>query len=229
MKPLGLSLDQWINIILTALIVIAVCAQAVFTYRQARLLEEAGQRKQDRDKPSIRIVSLTHVVDRLEPSGGLETASFYGFTVTNAGFVDVVIASFAFETGRAASSGEDDAPTAEIVFPPVTRHDQSAVSTMSLPHRLRHGESFSVLFDRMQLVEESTRIGGEIPVHMRPYCSDSLGNKHKFDGWIVYQKGNSTSYVTGPSPGRISEEEWGRLKPAERRRYSRWSRRVVGG
>ena len=149
-------------------------------------------------------------------------------TVTNAGFVDIEIRSFAFEVGRMLNNGEDDYPTAEIMFQPVTRLGQATFSTMLLPHRLRHGESFSVLYDRAQLVEESTKLSGETPVHMRPYCHDSLRNKHMLDVWIVYRKGNNTSYVGGPTPGRISEEDWNQLKPAERQRGSRWSRRSIG-
>jgi len=222
----ALTLNQWINIALTAVIVVAVSAQAWFTRTQARLLKESEQRARDRDKPTVRIVPLNHDVDWLDPAGQLTTTSFQGFSVTNAGFVDVEIISFSFELGRLPTSGDDDSPTAEIVFPSVKSHQQATISTMSLPHRLRHGESFKVLYDMTQLVEESTKIGGEASVHMRPFCQDSLGNKHIPEHWVVYRE-NSISFEDGPSPGRISDEDWRKLNRIKRQRYSRWSRSYI--
>lgn len=169
----------------------------------------------------MRIVPLAHRIGRIGPSGDTTTESFDGFTVTNSGFRDLEIASFAFEIGRVLDGDQDDHTTSEIVFAPVDP------STISLPHRLRHGESFTILHDRTKLVEESTKVGGETPVHMRPYCRDSLGNKHMPDYWIVYRIGNYTAFVDGPSPGRISEEEWDKLKSEKRRRTSGWSQRHI--
>ncbi len=99
---------------------------------------------------------------------------------------------------------------------------------MSLPHSLRGGESFRVLYDTEILVDESARIGGETPAHMRPYCRDSLGNKHMPDFWVIYKTDNVTVFVDGPSPGRISEETWVQLTAEEKQRASSWSVRKIG-
>ena len=221
------TVEQWINIGLTVVIAIAVVAQAWFTKTQARLLETSEKRARDRDKPAVRIVSSPFSVSHRDADGDLTSTSFEGFTVTNAGFLDIEITSFAFEVGRLPNSGDDDSPTAEIVFSPVAQFEGLTVSSMSLPHRLRRGESFSVRYDNAQLVNESREVGGEAPVHMRPYCRDSLGNKHMPDHWLVYRKVNSMAAVEGPSPGRISEEAFERLSRTEKRRYSRWTRRAV--
>lgn len=207
---------------------IALTAQAYFTHKQARLLEKSEQRARDRDRPTVRITPLSRSVVRPGPSGDLTTTSYEGFTVTNAGLMDVEITSFVFEVGGMANSGGDDSPTAEVTFEPVMHYGDGTISTMALPHRLRHSESFKVLYDAAKLVEESTRLGGETPVHMRPYCQDSLGNKHMPNHWMVYKKVNAVTFVEGPSPGRISEEEWRQLTRAEQQRYSRWTRRSVG-
>lgn len=228
MTTLALTPEQLINVILTIVIAVAVIAQAWFTRTQARLLRESERWAREREKPKVRIVGSNRSVARVDRSGVSTTAEFSGFTVTNAGLADIEITSFAFELGRMLQGGEEDYPTAEIEFTPVGRHALVPVSTMSLPHRLRHGESFSVLYDRERLVEESLNIGGETPVHMRPYCHDSLGNKHMLDHWIVYRKDNHTAFVDSPSPGRISEEDWNQLSRAERQLGSRWSRRGVG-
>ena len=224
MEICDITLNQWINIVLTVVIVIAVGAQAWFTRAQARLLKESEQRARDRDKPRLRIVSSSHGVSRIDSSDNYTQTSFKGFTVTNAGFGDIEITHFAFEVGRMHSTEENESPTNEVHFPPVTQHDQTILSTMSLPHRLRPGESFVVLHDAKQLVSESTQIGDGTPVPMRPYFLDSLGNKHMPDHWIVYKEENSVAFTEGPSPGRISEEDWNRLKPKEQQRYSRRTR-----
>ena len=225
MPIFDLTVEQCINLVLTAIIMLAVIAQACFTRTQARLLRESQRWAREREKPAVRITSLSHTMSR-GSADGFTTTSFEGFTVTNAGFVDIEITLFAFELGRMLNSGENDSPTAEITFQPVMQHGQTTLSTMSLPHRLRPSESFKILYDSTQLVEESTSIGGETPVHMRPYCLDSLGNKHTPNHWIVYRD-NHITFVDGPSPGRISEEDWKKLKPREQQRYSHWSKRGV--
>ena len=224
MQICDITLNQWINIVLTVVIVIAVSSQAWFTRAQARLLKESEQRTRDRDKPSVRIVPLSQSVGRIDSSDGYTGTSFEGFAVTSAGFVDIEITHFAFEVGRMPSTEKDAYPTTQVQFPPVTQHDKTVLSTMSLPHRLRHGESFRVLHDATQLVSESKKIGGGTPVHMRPYFLDSLGNKHMADFWISYPKIHSIAFADGPSPGRISEEDWNKLKPKDQQRYSRGTR-----
>ncbi len=214
----SLSPEQWINIALTVVIAVAVIAQAWFTRTQAQLLRESERRAREYEKPTVRIVPLAHSISRIGKSGDFREESFDGFTVTNAGSREIEVTSFAFEIGRILDSRKDESVTSDIIFNPVSH------STMSLPHRLKHSESFTILYDREKLVEESTRVGGESPVRMRPYCYDSLGNKHTPYHWIVYQKGNHTAFFDGPSPGRISEEEWNKLKPAKQRRTSPWSR-----
>lgn len=227
MQICDITLDQWINIVLTVVIVIAVSAQAWFTRAQARLLKDSEQRARDRDKPRLRIVPSSHGVSRIDLSGENTRTSFEGFTVTNAGFADIEITFFTFEVGKLPSTEEDEYPTDQVQFPPVAQHDETILSTMSLPHRLRPGESFRVVFDAEQLVSESAKIGGGTPVHMRPCFHDSLGNKHMPDHWIIYKEVDAVAFAHGPSPGRISEEDWSRLKPKERDRYSRGSRLSV--
>lgn len=227
MEICDVTLNQWINIVLTGVIVVAVSAQAWFTRAQAQLLKESEQRARDRQKPKLRIVPLSHGVSAIDSAGEHARTSYEGFTVTNAGVADIEVTYFWFEVGRMPSTEEDEYPTIEVRFPPVPQHDETDLSTMSLPHRLRPGESFRVLFYGSQLVRESTKIGGGTPVHMRPHLLDSLGNKHRPDYWMVYRDENTVAFEEGPSPGRISEEDWNQLKPKERQRYSRATRRDV--
>ena len=204
-----------INVILTGVISIAVIAQAWFTYKQAEMLEQSEKRTRDRDKPRVGIIPLSHNVVTL----GATTRSFEGFTVTNAGFMDIEISSIGFEVGRVLRSVvREEAIVSEISFPHVLVHEQATLSTVALPHRLRPGESFKVQYDEDMLVRESLRIGGSTPIHMRPYCMDSLGNRHTMKHWIAYGKGR-VGLHDSPSPGRISEEDWRELSKDEQRKW----------
>ena len=229
-KGSGIVVTEWLMIILTGTIALAALCQAWFIWKQAQILEASDKRAKKRDVPMVRMTPLTSSfteIALMEPKDKVTQKSYEGFTVTNSGFVDVEITSFKFEVGWLPSTATQEPPTALIDFEPVKQHGETTVSTMSLPHRLRHGESFQVLFDRDQLVRESVKLGGEAPIHLRPYCNDSLGNKHHWKAWIAFHADNRTSFHTGPSPGRVSEEERGVMKPAERRQYEQWSTTIV--
>ena len=216
--------EQWIDVVLTSIIAAAMVGQWWFIRRQAKLLEKADRRRRERDKPLVRITPFSYgfaSIDAIEAT----IRKLDGFTVTNAGFRDIEITSFAFEVGRRLDSRNDPA-TSEITFTPVDKHRETVLTTMELPHRLKPGESFKVLYDTIRMIEETIRIGGETPIRMRPYCSDSLGNKHMPHHWVTYKE-NQTAFFDGPSPGRISEEDWVRL-PESKTRHARWQTLSVG-
>ena len=213
-----MTLNEWLMVTLTAVIVVAVCAQAWFTRKQAYLLKQAAERDQERDKPRLRFAVLNYSFGR-EVDGAFRNVNFIGFSVANAGFHDTEVTYFAFELGRALPSHGERNPTIEIAFQPVTSYEGSTLSTMKLPHRLRPGESFTVRHTASVVEREAAKIGGSTtPVHMRPYCRDSLGNKHVPDFWVSY-KDDATILEGGPSQGRISEEQLKRLSPSERAKY----------
>ncbi len=206
-------MTDWLMVVLTACIVVATLVQAWYIREQKRILKTREERDQAEATPSLRFLLA-------------DSDSSTGFTVTNAGTRDIEITEFTFEAGWLPSSGHDDSPTAKLRFRQVeSGHGPPA---MSLPHRLRHGESFRAMFEKEKLVREAAALGGESPVHLRPYCLDSLGNKHKPDHWTVYRDNCTIAFAPGPSPGRISEEELEKLPRARRQhRYSRWAARNI--
>ena len=217
--------EQWIDAVLTAIIAAAMVGQWWFIRRQAKLLEKADRQRRERDKPLVRITPFGHRFGSVDTGGDATTREFDGFTVTNAGFRDIEITSFVFEIGKLLDS-RDDPATSEITFTPVDKHRETVLTTTELPHRLKPGESFKILYDTARMIEETIRIGGETPIRMRPYCRDSLGNKHMPHHWLTYKK-NQTAFFDGPSPGRISEEDWVRL-PESKTRNTRWQTSSVG-
>ena len=128
--------------------------------------------------------------------------------MTNAGLVDVVVTEITFETSKVIGNEDDTSRTAFIDFSPGVQYDQTTISTMMVPHRLRYRESFKILFERKLLVRESAQIGGGTPLNKRPYCRDLVGNKHTLDYWISYQDGIKNAFAVGPSSGSVSEEEF---------------------
>ena len=222
--------DTWVNVSLTAIIAFAVAVQAWFTKKQADLLTEAREHEAEKAKSKLRIVPLTFSTGVVPLEGDHKSVDFIGFTVTNAGSFDVEVSKYKFELGRLPTSPGAESPTAELMFPVVETHEDKVVSTMSLPHRLRPGESFKVLHRETQIVRETAKIGGESPVHMRPCFFDSLGNKHvpEHGHWFAY-RANSLTAESGPSPGRISEEDYERLSEHDRKRYSSWTSKTLSG
>ncbi len=227
---------QHLNIFLTFIVTVAIVFQTIFTGKQtrfireqARLLEESERRARDRDKPMLCISSTGYEVNHTDESGHSTSRIFEGFTVTNVGFTDVEVTEFAFELGRMRKrAGMSEIPTAVIGFRPVMADGRTALSTMSLPHRLRRGESFKTFFDKEKLVERSLQEGGGTSVHMRPYCRDSLDNRYIADHWFAYPHVRSIIAYANPSPGRISEEDWANLKPEEQQSYSSWLYQGLG-
>ena len=149
------------------------------------------------------------------PTFGTEFAEL---TVANEGLVDVEILLFAFEVG-ALRKGSPGVATSEIHLEPKAPGHGPPVVEMSLPHHLRPADSFSVFFDRDQLVEQCAELGGGSPVRLRPFCHDSLGKKHTMDRWIAYGADNHSSIGFSPSEDRISQENLAKMSAEERRLY----------
>ncbi len=201
--------------VLTLIIVGLTLVMVFLVYKQLRGQNASEARSRDRDISKVKISANRY---RMGPTF---SSDLVALTVANGGLVDVEIHSFAFEVG-ALRTGSPGIPTAEIHLKPETPDHGPAVTMMSLPHRLRPAESFSVFFDRNRLVEESVKLGGGEPVHLRPFCHDSLGHKYTMDRWIAYMPDNHTSLAFSPSADRISEEDLAKLCPEEQRLYGNW-------
>ena len=201
--------------VLTLIIAGLTLLMVFLVHKQWRVQNATEERSRERDIPRIKISAERH---RMGPTFGIELAEL---TVANDGLVDVEIRLFAFEVG-ALRKDSPGISTAEIHLTPRTPDHGPAVIVMSLPHRLQPAESFSVFFDRKLLVEESVKLGGGAPVRLRPFCRDSLGNKHTMDRWIGYCPDNHTAFEFSASENRISEENLAKLNAEERRLYDGW-------
>ena len=229
--------SETINIVLTGLIAVGVGAQAWFVYVQAQSLKRAEKVAEDarelareherlareREKPALRFGSYTHGVSRStggEPSACVDRSCNPGFTVTNVGYVDVIVTQIVLERG-VPSDGEDDGDPTEIVPTPIADTfggDKKPLSTMDLPHRLRRGESFTVVYPDSVLRRWNSLGNQKIPTRLRPYCTDSLGNRLTGDHWVSWSiSPPCTTAHSGPDSGRISPEEWIRKHGEERR------------
>lgn len=198
--------------VLTLIIAGLTLVMVFLVHKQWRVQDASEERSRERDVPRIKISSGGH---RMGPSFGIEFAEL---TVANEGLVDVEILLIAFEVG-ALRNGSPGVSTSEIHLEPKTPGHGPPVVMMSLPHRLQPAESFSVFFDRNQLVEESAKLGGGTPVRLRPFCHDSLGQKYTMDRWIAYESDLQTSLHFNPSENRISRENLAKLSAEERRLY----------
>ena len=236
--------SEIINIVLTFLIVVGVGAQAWFVYVQAQSLKRAEKVAEDarasareqerlareREKPALRFGIYTHGTGTLtagEPSGVAERSSDIGFTVTNVGYVDVIVTQIVLERG-VPSDGMDDGDPTEIVPTPVAEtsgSDKKPLTTMNLPHRLRRGESFRVVYPDSTLRSWNSLGNQKTPSRLRPCCMDSLGNKLRGDAWVSWSTSPPCTTAHGePDSGRVSPEEWDRERREGRRPH--WRREL---
>ena len=211
--------EQIMMIILTAIIACSVLVQAVATMKQARILIESesrnieredrrderdrqrDERDRKRERADVRITRADSSRNEYDGDGNQwRTKRFTGFIAANVSLFDVTITSCKLETGiqlREDGSGVEEL----LAIPEVSEYCGSALSDFAPPHRLRHGETLRVYFEEERLAERLRQECDEDPLRVRPCCYDSLGNKHVYDGWIVWLgDGKSISYDS-PSPG----------------------------
>lgn len=229
--------SEAINIVLTFLIAVGVGAQAWFVYVQAQSLkraekltevtiESAKQQEKlarEREQPALKFGIYTHNVSSStieESSPDLGRFTNVGFTVTNVGYVDVTITQIVLERGVPYDGLDDGGPT-EIVATPVAdtfSGDNRPMTTMDLPHRLRRGESFRVLYSDRTMRRWNSLGNPDTPSRLRPYCMDSLGFKLASDHWVSWSNSPPCTTVHGePDVGRVSPEDWVREHGEERR------------
>ena len=232
--------SEAINIVLTFLIVVGVGAQAWFVYVQAQSLKRAEKLTEDtiasakeqeklarvREQPALKFGIYTHnVSSRVEdPSADVQRLSNVGFTVTNVGYVDVIITQIVLERG-VPNDGLDDGDPTEIVPTPMADTfggDKRPMTTMDLPHRLRRGESFAVVYSDSTMRRWNSLGNPDTPSRLRPYCMDSLGFKLSCDHWVSWTNSPPCTTIHGePDIGRVSPEDWVREHGEERRPHWR--------
>ena len=189
------SFDQWIMVVLTAIIAISVVVQAWCTSAQASIAGKAEERAVSRNQPKVKITPYCYSFGEISKDQHIEK-HFDGFTVVNAGFVPVTITNFNLETGVPVGAGSVSIP----IVTPVDSYKDKTLTTMALPHRLEHSESFQVLYDEDDLIQ---KFGMK---RVRPICHDSLHNSYTTDFWLLWEK-NKTSFHDDPGHDLVAASE----------------------
>ena len=201
-----LKFEQVMMILLTAIIAFCVVVQTINIREQARILADSEKRTRERDKPTVRITTLSHAIRYYDDdSGKPQEKSFVGFSIANASPFDITITSIGLELGIPIDN--DGGVRSELYIPQVTIYKRWELSNFSLPHRLQYGETLRVLYDEADAVERLMRQGNGNPARVLPFCYDSLGNKHTMDSWITWEVGVMRGF-DGPEPGHITFDEW---------------------
>lgn len=162
--PLAILLALWRSLVAER--------QVKVTQQQADLLAENQRMAVSRDQPKLLLSQASHSVGRFTKDG-YTNKHFDGFTVANAGAVDVTI------TGVGASFGipvddPDAHPSPALQLAP-KEWDGANIGGDDLPVKLEPGDIARFMFDSNDL--ESIN---------RPYqwrCQDSLGTVYKVEGW----------------------------------------------
>ena len=149
--------------------------QTRFIKRQTEILSVSEERSQDRDMPKLLLRQTGHTIG-YSTSDGSMIKHFEGFTVTNAGAVDVTVAAVG-ATFAIPSNDPSTASLRSINLAPKEWHG-FALRGDDLPVKLRTGDFATYMFDCDELEE----IG--LPFQWR--CEDSLGSTHNIDGWYTH-------------------------------------------
>ena len=214
-----MTFEQIVMIILTVIIAFSALVQALVTRKQARFLRESesrnveredrrdgrdrqrDERDRKRETPDVRITLADSSKNEYDGDGNQwRMKRFTGFIAANVSLFDVTITSCKPETGiqmREDGSGVEQL----LAIPEVSEYRGSALSDFVPPHRLRHGDTLRVYFEEDCLAESLREKSDEEPLRVRPCCYDSLGNKHVYNGWIVWLGGGKSIFYDSPSPG----------------------------
>ena len=189
-----------IMVLLTAIIASSAWSQAKSTQRQARLLEQQMEGEKARNTPKVSFNRNTYTYEQI---------SFHGFTLTNSSPFDITITWFGLLGGIPEPEWHK---TFTPIFnpPPIEEYKGHKLSDCRVPHRLKYGETMTVYFDDFVNFLLKNKETGQ-PIRVKPYCYDSLGNRHTMDNWLMWGKDSSAAFLD-PGPGFITEEEWHRRR-----------------
>ncbi|MDE0538612.1 MAG: hypothetical protein OXH94_07775 [Rhodospirillales bacterium] len=140
--------------------------------RQTEIQKENQERAVDRDKPNLLLRQKGQSVGRVTEDGHTDK-QFDGFTITNAGAVDVTITGVA--AVFAVPAGDPGVPSAQSLQLAPREWMGFSIEGDDIPVKLKPGDIATFMFDSNDL----GRIG-------RPYqwrCQDALGNTHQAEGW----------------------------------------------
>ena len=203
-------------VLLTAIIAYSAWSQAKSTRNQAELLEQQLIREAARNKPTVAFVSSSYSIH-----DGDGRVSFVGFALTNSSSFDITITEFGLLGGIPERKWEKTF-TPRIQPRVEEEYKGHQVSDCRVPRPLKYGETMTVLYAEHNLPIHLTNKETGQPIRVKPYCYDSLGNRHTMDNWLMWGKDSSAAFLD-PGPGFITEEEWHRRRaePYITRQYSR--------
>ena len=195
---LATALATFMLVVVTALLVIvtwqlakAANRQTQYLRQQTEIQKEAQRRELERETPKVKIVSLSHSFSHIGADGAQKSRSFEGFTIANAGMVDVTITSAGLAFGVPQSE-----PNTIRADPSLQRAAPEwrswKIPNDPLPTKLQRGDRITVLYDADDLI----RIGRAF----LPECWDSLGNRYTSDHWVRVGP-NRVSFEDGPGAG----------------------------
>lgn len=195
---LATALATFMLVVVTALLAIvtrqlakAADRQTEYLRQQTEIQQETQRRELERNIPKVRIVSLSHSLGHIGIDGTQESRDFEGFTITNAGMVDVTItqAGLAFGVPQSEPNTIRSDPGLQRAAP---EWRGFTIPNDPLPAKLKRGDRITVLYDANDLI----RIGRAF----LPECWDSLGNRYTSSHWVRVDP-NRVVFEDGPGEG----------------------------
>ena len=161
-----------------------------------------------REQPKVTITLTSSSVDESTDTEGKRypKKDFVGFSFANASPFDITITSVGFDVGVPVSA--PDWPAQQVNFFPVSEYNGTKLSDDGLPHRLRYGEQMRLLYDEETVIWYLRRHGEGVTPPVRPFCYDSLGNKHSADVWRYFELKRVRRAAPDPGPDHTTWDEW---------------------
>jgi hypothetical protein len=175
---------------LTAVIAVAVVVQAWYMFAQFKWTKAVEVRQREAEEPRLKWTVSTV---------GKNGTHFVGFIATNASMQPVQITTIQLYQGCAKDS--DGKLKHHYDYPEPTMEFNGQAVSDELPKRLRHGDTLRIHYP----IQSLTHFKDGQPKRVQPQCWDSLGNVHKFDGWLEYEP-QKTAVYSEPSHGYTDGE-----------------------
>lgn len=214
MSVCGLTLNEILMVVLTAVIAGSAVWQARIVREQATLMEQqaalmakAMEDEERRNRPAARVIPHSHDFGKIGPGDERETTRFAGFSMTNSGAVEIEVVGWSLQLGLKEG---DSVLSKSPLLDPAESFNGQRLSDVDFPHRLKYGETVRVVFEEEELLARLRHEGDGVIARVRPEFRDSLGNTYSMDYWIEWAEG-ATAAHDGPGPGYLTPEEKERL------------------
>ena len=202
--PWPLDTNETLSLALTLAITVCAAGQVYFAGRLTRasdkladLSEAMLAHQRDAVEPQVSVTPLSYSYGHLDERGNRVRKQFEGFTITNTGIADAVVWGCGLDLGVSEERNDQGCYAA---FPWIRQYKGKRISTADFPHRLRSGESISVLADPDYLIPTLNGHFDGRSHRVRFQVRGNFDESCNLNAWMEWQEECTTTHGE-PLPG----------------------------